>query len=264
MIDYVVLGLIQGLTEFLPVSSSGHLVLAERLFGLQPPGMVYEAALHLATLAAVVVAFRSDLVDLFQSLTPRGSVDRRKEIGLLILGTAPIVVAGLLVRETADTWFRSLWVVGVGWLATAAVLAAADRHARRARADLPSAAGAFGIGLAQAAALVPGASRSGFSIGTGIVVGLHPGRAARFSFLLSIPAVAGASGLALWDGTRGADAANVDALGVAVGAVVAFVVGLLALRALLAFVTRRRLWPFAVYCAALGAACLGLAAAAGP
>ncbi len=264
MIAYALLGLIQGLTEFLPVSSSGHLVLAERLFGLQPPGMVCEAALHLATLAAVVVALRSDLADLVQSLTPRGSVDRRKEIGLLILGTAPIVVAGLLVRETADTWFRSLWVVGAGWLATAAMLAAADRRARTARADLPTAAGAFGIGLAQAVALVPGVSRSGFTIGAGIAAGLHPGRAARFSFLLSIPAVAGASTLALWDGAREPVSANVDLLGIAIGSAVAFVVGLLALRALLALVTRRRLWPFAVYCAALGAASLGLAAAAGP
>jgi len=107
-------------------------------------------------------------------------------------------------------------------------------------------------------------SRSGFTIGAGIAAGLHPGRAARFSFLLSIPAVAGASTLALWDGAREPASANVDLLGIAIGSAVAFVVGLLALRALLALVTRRRLWPFAVYCAALGAASLGLAAAAGP
>jgi hypothetical protein len=172
VIAYVVLGLIQGLTEFLPVSSSGHLVLAERLFGLQPPGMVCEAALHLATLAAVVVAFRSDLVDLVRSLTPRGSVDRRKEIGLLILGTAPIVVAGLLVREAADTWFRSLWVVGAGWLATAAMLAAADRPRGR-RGRPPTAAGAF-ESVWRRPLRSSRRARSGFTIGAGIAAGLHP------------------------------------------------------------------------------------------
>jgi len=259
MIVYLVLGLIQGLTEFLPVSSSGHLVPAERLFGLQPPGLVCEAALHLATLCAVLVAFRHDLVELIRAFGARGSLDRRKEIGLLILGTVPIVILGLVLRGSADVWFRSLWVVGAGWLATAAMVACADRRARGAAA-IPSAAGAFSIGLAQAVALVPGVSRSGFSIGAGLLVGLRPDRAARFSFLLSIPAVAGAGALVLWDAVHVPAGEALDIPGVAVAAGVAFVVGLLALRALLALVVRRRLWPFAAYCAALGGVALTLAA----
>ncbi len=260
MIVYLVLGLIQGVTEFLPVSSSGHLVLAERLFGLSSPGLICEACLHLGTLAAVLVVFRADLAELVRALTPRGNVDRRKEIGFLVVGTVPIVVVGLLLRGAADAWFHSLWVVGVGWLATAAMLVAADRRACRTGSAAPSAAGSLGIGIAQSVALVPGVSRSGFSIGAGILVGLRPERAARFSFLLSIPAVAGAAGLTLWDGLREPAARNADTLGILLGAVVAFLVGLVALRALLKVVVRGRLWPFAAYCAALAATALVLAA----
>jgi undecaprenyl-diphosphatase len=260
MIAYLALGLIQGLTEFLPVSSSGHLVLAERLFGLSSPGLICEAFLHLGTLAAILVVFHADLAELARALTPRGSIERRKEIGLLVVGTVPIVVVGLALRGAADVWFHSLWVVGIGWLATAAMLVAADQRTRRAGSASPSAAGSLGIGVAQSVALVPGVSRSGFSIGAGILVGLRPERAARFSFLLSIPAVAGAAGLTLWDGLREPVAADANILGILLGAGVAFLVGLVALRALLKFVGRGRLWPFAAYCVALSVIALVFAA----
>lgn len=260
MIVYVLLGLIQGLTEFLPVSSSGHLVLAERLFGLTSPGLICEASLHLGTLAAILVVFRRDLADLFRALTPRGSIERRKEIGFLVIGTVPIVVVGLLVRGAADRWFHSLWVLGIGWLATAAMLALAQRWAARATSGLPSAVGAFGIGVAQSVALAPGASRSGFSIGAGMIAGLRPERAARFSFLLSIPAVAGAGALTLWDGLRDSSAGDANLLGIVLGTGVAFLVGLVALRLLLKLVGRGRLWPFAAYCGALSIAAFVLAA----
>jgi undecaprenyl-diphosphatase len=260
MIVYVLLGLIQGLTEFLPVSSSGHLVLAERLFGFTSPGLICEASLHLGTLAAILVVFRRDLADLFRALTPRGTIERRKEIGFLVIGTVPIVVLGLLLRGTADRWFHSLWVLGIGWLATAAMLHAAQRRAAKATSALPSAAGSLGIGIAQSVALAPGVSRSGFSIGAGILAGLRPERAARFSFLLSIPAVAGAAGLTLWDGLSGPAAGAADLLGILLGTGVAFLVGLLALRVLLQLVARGCLWPFAVYCGALSIVTLVLAA----
>lgn len=260
MIAYLVLGIVQGLTEFLPVSSSGHLVLAERLFGLEPPGLVCEAALHLATLCAVLVAFRRDLADLVRALSPRGSLDRRKEIGLLILATAPIVAAGLAVRGGAETWFRSLWVLAAGWLVTAVTLGAADRRAGRATAQLATPRAAFLIGLAQAAALVPGVSRSGATTGVGVLTGLRADRAARFSFLLSIPAVAGAAGLVLWDAARTPIERSVDVAGVVLASGVAFLFGLAALRAFVRLVARGRLWPFALYCAALSVVSCVLAA----
>ncbi len=260
MIAYLVLGLIQGLTEFLPVSSSGHLVLAERLLGLASPGLIFEACLHLGTLAAILVVFRADLAELARALTPRGNVDRRKDIGFLLVGTVPIVLVGLALRGAANAWFHSLWVVGIGWLATAAMLVAADRRVSRAGRASPSAAGSLGIGVAQSVALVPGVSRSGFSIGAGILVGLTPARAARFSFLLAIPAVAGAAGLTLWDGLRGQTAGEPNWLGILMGTGVAFLVGLVALRALLKLVVRGHLWPFAAYCGALSVVALVLAA----
>jgi len=262
VIYYIVLGLVQGLTEFLPISSSGHLVLAEKLLGFAPSGLIVEAALHLGTLASLLVVFRSDIIGLLRSFSPRGTMDLRKEIGYLILGTVPIVVAGLAMRSAADAWFRSLWVLGAGWLVTAAVLVAADRRSRRSRAALPSAAGAIVIGAAQALALAPGASRSGLSIGAGILAGLRSERAARFSFLLAIPAVTGAAGLAIWDGLRaGGGPVGEELWGILIGAVVAFGVGLAALRFLLAIVARGRLWPFAVYCGAASALAFSLALA---
>ncbi len=263
MIPYLVLGLIQGLTEFLPVSSSGHLILAERFLGLAPPGLIFEACLHLATVAAILVALRSDLVELARALTPRGCLERRKEVGFLILGTVPVVVVGLLLRESAGAWFRSLWVVGVGWLATAAVLLLADHRARRSAAGELSVPGALAVGVAQSVALVPGASRSGLTIGVGILAGLRPDRAARFSFLLSIPAVVGAAGLVLWDGAGVPASRDANVLGILLGSAVAFAIGLLSLRALLALLARARLWPFAVYCGALAVTSFILAATRG-
>ncbi len=261
MIDYLLLGVLQGLTEFLPVSSSGHLVLAQRLLGMAAPGLVVEACLHLGTLVAVLVAFRADLAKLLRAVTPRGSLEQRKEIGYLLVGTAPVVLVGLIVRGTAAAWFDSLWVLAAGWAATAVLLIVASGRVRAARAASPSAVGALVIGVAQAAALVPGVSRSGFSIGAGILTGLRPDRAARFSFLLAMPAVAGAGGLALWDGlTTAAPRVELNVGGLIVGTVAAFAVGLAALRVLLALVSRRALWPFAVYCLGLAAWALALAA----
>jgi undecaprenyl-diphosphatase len=260
VISYLVLGLIQGLAEFLPVSSSGHLVLAERLFGLTPPGLMFEACLHLGTVAAILVFFRSDLAAFARTLTPRGDIGRRKEIGLLLLGTVPIVVVGLVLRGSADSWFHSLWVVGVGWMATAGMLLLADRRACPSGAAQPSVVGALAIGVAQSVALVPGVSRSGFTLGAGMLAGVRPERAARFSFLLSIPAVVGAAGLTLWDGVQEHAFADSNVLGILLGTAVAFFVGLVALRAFLSLVARTRLWPFALYCAALSVTALLLAA----
>ena len=260
MITYLILGVIQGLTEFLPVSSSGHLVLAERLFGFSSPGLICEACLHLGTLAAVLIVFRADVADLVRALSPHGTIDRRKEIGFLVLGTVPIIVVGLLVRGSADRWFHSLWAIGIGWLATAVFLLLADGRARRAAAALPTAAGSLGIGIAQAVSLTPGVSRSGFSMAAGILVGMSPERAARFSFLLSIPAVAGAAALTLWDAARGGTLGNVNLAGVLLGTGVAFVVGLVALRAFLRLVARGRWAWFAAYCAVLSIVSILLAA----
>ncbi|MEW5827017.1 MAG: undecaprenyl-diphosphate phosphatase [Candidatus Bipolaricaulota bacterium] len=257
MIRYAIVGIVQGLTEFLPISSSAHIVLAEALTGLKSPGIVLEAAVHVGTLAAVLVAFRADVAAILRSFGPRGSLELRKEVGLLIVGTVPIVALGLALRSVASRLFESLWIVGGGLLLTAVAVIVADQRARRgARRSSLGAPGAFGVGLAQAVALVPGVSRSGVTMAAGVAGGLSPARAARFSFLLSIPAVAGAAIIAVLDARSlvGGHGAAIDVAGVLVGAVAAFVVGLAALRFLLAVLRRGRLWGFAVYCAALAMA----------
>jgi len=257
MIRYALLGLIQGLTEFLPVSSSGHLVVAERLLGFDPPGVLFEAFLHLGTLGAVLWVFRKDLAELALAFTRRGSIERRKEIGLIIVGTVPIVVAGILFRSVADAVFSSLTVVGAGLLFTGVVLSGIERLRSRARRRDPRFVDSLCVGIAQALALLPGVSRSGVTIAAGVARRVEPSRAVRFSFLLSIPAFLGAAALNLLD-SASAGGWTGDWLGIALGTLVSFLVGILGIRALLAVVRRARLWVFSVYCACVGVSVLVL------
>ena len=252
MIRYMLLGLVQGLTEFLPVSSSGHLVLAERLLGLNSPGVLLEAMLHWGTLAAILIVFRKDIVSLLHALRGKGSIEQRKEVGFLIIGTVPVIAVGLLLRETIQSAFSSLMGVGIGLLVTAAVLAIghlARRRARRPSIQLPD---ALVVGLAQAAAVFPGISRSGATISVGTMMGMTPAQAARFSFLLAIPALFGAGLLHLLEALNTPGSHNW--MGIVLGSLCAFASGWLALRAALALVTRGRFWMFAVYCAIVGIA----------
>lgn len=252
MIRYLVLGAIQGATEFLPISSSGHLVLAQRLIGLDPPGVLLEALLHWGTLLAVLVVFRKDILAILRALTSRGAIEDRKEIGLLVAGTVPIVVLGLLLRTSIGGIFASTAIVGTGFLVTGVLLALTRfvRHGvERNRARFID---ALIVGIAQAAAVIPGLSRSGATIAAGRLAGLTPRGAARFSFLLSIPALLGAGIVSLWDGLA-SGTGHVDWMGMAIGMAAAFLVGLLAIRALLAVVARGRFWVFSIYCFVLGA-----------
>lgn len=257
MIRYALLGLVQGLTEFLPVSSSGHLVIAERLIGLDPPGVLLESMLHLGTLAALLLVFRKDILALLNSLRGRGVVEQRKEVGFLIAGTIPVVVVGLLLRETIQHAFTSLFVVGAGLMATAGVLILGSLrriHARHANIRFLD---ALVVGLAQAAATIPGISRSGVTISAGVAMGLPADRAARFSFLLAIPALLGAGVLHLIDALNSPEAQNW--VGILVGTACAFASGWLALQGVLALVKRGKFWLFAVYCFIVGGSVLGWA-----
>jgi len=250
MIRYVLLGLVQGLTEFLPVSSSGHLVLAERWLGLDSPGVLLEAMLHWGTLAAILIVFRKDIVALLRSLRGKGSVEQRKEVGFLIAGTVPIVVVALLFRETIQSAFSSLLGIGIGLLLTALILALG--HLARARARRPSIRfpDAVVVGLAQAAAVFPGISRSGVTISAGTAMRLSAADAVRFSFLLAIPALFGAGLLHLLDAMNSSGSQNW--LGILIGTLCAFGSGWLALRAVLRLVRQGRFWIFAVYCFLVG------------
>jgi undecaprenyl-diphosphatase len=245
---YAALGLVQGLTEFLPVSSSGHLVLAQKYLGIDTPGIVVEVALHVATVLAVLIYFRGRLWEMLKAgAGSRGGWLRF--LGLLVVASLPAAVVGLALESRIELLFESVQAVAVSLLFTAAVLAASSLL-KRGDGKMANIAflAALAVGAAQALAIAPGVSRSGMTIVAGLLVGLAGAEAATFSFLLSVPAILGA---AVLEGAkiRGFEG-NWAGLGLAFG--VAFVAGLAAIYLVLASVRGRGFGWFGAYCAVLG------------
>jgi undecaprenyl-diphosphatase len=253
------LGLVQGLTEFLPVSSSGHLVLVGHLIGLPSTGLVFELLLHLATLAAVVFYYRSDVTGLIIAVpralrSPRlGYIeDQEVRLGLLIIAASvPTAVIGLAFKDQFEALTAYPQAVGAALLVTAALLLATLIKPRQSDLNLRV---ALLIGLAQGLAITPGISRSGATIALALLLGIATMQAARFSFLISIPAIAGAALLKLRDGLD-----QLELLPAMVGFLVASVSGYFALKWLVALVKARRFAAFAPYCAVVGLLAIGLA-----
>lgn len=243
----VLLGVLQGLTEFLPVSSSGHLALAEAIFHLARPGLALEAGLHLGTLAAVLWVYRDDL----KRWTALGHRGDRISLWILVVGTLPVAIVGWAARPIVDRLFVSLGAVGAGWILTGVILllAAWHRAGNRTAGELRWIDGIW-IGCAQALALVPGISRSGATIAAGMWRELQPVEAARFSFLLSIPAVTGAVVLelgGLWNALAGGGGWTI-CLAIAV----ALASGVAAIRYCVGVLSSGGLASFGYYCLALG------------
>jgi undecaprenyl-diphosphatase len=257
-IQALLLGVIQGLTEFLPVSSSGHLVLGQRLLGLTEPHLLFDVAVHVGTLTAVVVVFADDLRLMVSSLVPGRDRDGRgrRLLTLVAVGMVPAAIAGLLFRDAFEALYASILAVGLALLATGSLLMLTSMIPRGTR-NLKNRGllTAFFVGVAQAIAIVPGISRSGATISVGLLLGLGRGSAARLSFLLSIPAILGALVLQLAD--VGAPAAR-DLMPLMVGAGSAAVTGYLALRLLVGLVQKGRLHWFAFYCWTVGAASIAI------
>ncbi len=249
----VILGIVQGLTEFLPVSSSGHLVVAQAVIGLDVPGVFVEVVLHVATLLAVVVVYRRRIWDLVRGVGT-GERDAWRSIGLLVLATIPVVIVGWLFGTLIERSFESLAFVGIGFLVTGAILWTSRWVRVRAR-DEPTASGAVSVGGAQALAMLPGISRSGTTVVVGMWLGLDPVRAAEFSFLMAIPAIAGAAVLQIPDMTGEALAIGVGPL--VVSFLAALFSGVFAIRLLVRMLARGALHRFAPYCWSLGVVTLG-------
>jgi undecaprenyl-diphosphatase len=258
----IVLGVVQGLGEFLPISSSGHLVLFPWLLGWQDPGLAFDIALHMGTLAALLAYFGRDFARLARagvaSLLDRriaGDPERRLAWGIA-LASAPAAAAGLLLERYAETALRSPVLIAVTLIVVGLLLLGVDRvrPSRRGLADL-TLLDQLLIGCAQACALVPGVSRSGATITAGRALGVSRDAAARFSFLLSAPITLGA-GIVKVDDML---AIGIDAPFVA-GVVASGVVGYLAIRYLLAYVRTRSYGVFVYYRVALGLVILALAA----
>ena len=256
--DAVVLGVVEGLTEFLPVSSTGHLTIAEKLLGLEvddPAVTGYTAVIQMGAIAAVVVYFVKDIWNIIKAWSLglvkseyRGQLDHRMG-WYVIVATIPVGVVGVAAKGLITGDLRSLWVVAVALIAWSAVMYAAERVARQDRRERDlDMTDAVTIGLAQALALVPGVSRSGATISVGLFRGLDRVTATRLSFFMSIPALLAAGIYELKDAFSG----DISGGQVAVGVVVAFVVAYASVAWLLRFVAHHAITWFVPYRVGLG------------
>lgn len=252
------LGVIQGLTEFLPISSTAHLRIVPALLGQPDPGAAFSAVIQLGTLAAVLAYFARDLfVDMPRAMLRERHTTMARMPLYLALGTVPIVVLGLTLKDFVEGDARSLYVVAGALVAVGAIMYVIDRRAHGQRAlDAITLADALLIGMAQSLALIPGVSRSGSTIIAALILGMRRSDAARFSFLLGIPAIAGAGIYELGDAMA---ALGSDAwLPLVIGTTTSAVSGYVAIAWLLRYLQRRSLAPFAGYRAVLGLALLVL------
>jgi undecaprenyl-diphosphatase len=260
----IVLGIVQGLTEFLPISSTAHLRLVPAFFGWEDPGTAFTAVVQLGTMAAVLLYFRKDLWNIarawLRSLrdpSVRGTLDAR--LGwYLIVGTIPISVFGLLFKDKIETDARQLVLIGIALIVLGLVLELAERLGRKERGiDSLTMRDGVIIGFAQAAALVPGVSRSGSTISAGLFLGLDRAAAARYSFLLSVPAVVLSGLFELKDVGDGGGAGAVPTI---IATICAFIVGYASIAWLLKYLARHPVTVFVVYRVVLGVLVLALVA----
>lgn len=255
ILQAVILGLIQGITEFLPVSSSGHLILLPRLAGWADQGGVFDALLHGATLLALLIVFWKDLVRIVKGLIGKGEEDERRLGYWLIIGSIPAFLVGFFANAYLAE-LRSARVVAVSLIVWGIVLWLVDKN-RSARGMKLRAAEklrwyhALGVGVAQAISLIPGTSRSGITITAGLAAGLDRSQAVRFSFLLGIPVFFGAVAVKGWEAMQGG-LGVLSPLALVAGALVACVSGVFAIKFLLRFVVAHNFAVFVWYRVALG------------
>jgi undecaprenyl-diphosphatase len=269
LFEAVVLGIVQGLTEFLPISSSAHLRIVGAAFGWKDPGAAYTAIIQIGTELAVLVYFAGDIARIvwawLASLIGRRKGDPDARMGwMIIIGTIPIVVLGLIFQDRIETTFRDLRIVAIALAGFSLILFWADRvgvkkgHLR----DLTVGDGIL-FGLAQSLALIPGVSRSGGTITAGLFIGYTREAAARYSFLLAIPAVLGSGGYEASSALKkgGLHGSGIDWNATIISTGIAFVVGLGVIAWFLRYLTRGSFTPFVIYRVLLGLLVLGLVGA---
>jgi undecaprenyl-diphosphatase len=260
LLHLVVLSAVQGITEFLPISSSAHLILVPVFTGWRDQGLVIDVAVHVGTLGAVVLYFWRDLAQMIEGLvrTARGRRDDRATLVLnLIVATVPVLIAGFTLDEYAENLFRNVEIIGWATLGFGVALYLADRlNLRIRRIEHLSVRGALLIGLFQVLALIPGTSRSGITMTAARLLGIERADAARFSMLLSIPVIVGAGTLKGFDLYRAGDPMLTGAA--AFAALIAFAFALVAIAALMAWLKRASFTPFVIYRIVLGVVLLYL------
>jgi undecaprenyl-diphosphatase len=264
-LEAIVLGIVQGLTEFLPISSTGHLRIVPAFVGWEDPGAAFTAVTQLGTMAAVLLYFRHDLLRISRAWL-RSLRDRpaRRELDArigwyIVLGTIPIGIFGVLFKDQIETGARDLYLIGTALIVLGLVLLLAEKVGTRDRSlEQIQAKDGLAVGLAQALALVPGVSRSGATITAGLFLGLDRPTAARFSFLLSIPAVVLSGLLELGSILSGEEGEHVSTGNLLLATFLAFVSGYAAIAWMLRFLTSHSTVVFVVYRVALGALVLAL------
>lgn len=233
LIQAIILAVIQGITEWLPISSSGHLAIFQHYFGLNE-NLTYDVLLHFASLIVIVIVFYKDIIELLHD---------KKKIGFVIVGTIPIVIVGFLIKDSIQAIFDNVLLVGCFLILTSIILFYSVERKKTRKMNLKN---SIIVGLFQAMAILPGVSRSGSTIGGSLILGIKKEEAIRFSFLLAIPAILGATILNIDDLAHGID------MNMIVGFIVAIVISYYVLKLMINLVLKNRLRWFAYYCLIVG------------
>jgi len=251
LIQVLILAIIQGITEWLPISSSGHLVVVQEYFALAPL-VIFDVMLHVGTLLVVLIAFWKDVAGILKAVAKLDfTAEEGKLAVFIVVGNIPTALIGFIFRDIFRSFFNNLLAVGIALLVTGCILYI-SKHGKNSKKM--SYLDAFLIGIAQGVAIIPGVSRSGVTIATGLLIKLKKETAFKFSFLLSIPAVIGAAV------TESSDMflAEIDGLTMVLGVMVSMIVGYVALKLLQRLLLKERFHMFAFYCWLLGTAIVAL------
>ncbi len=243
--EAIILGAVQGLTEFLPISSSGHLVLTQSFLGINESGNDFEVLVHIVTLMSVFVIFKKDIFKLLNSLNSR---DSQFFIIYIIIGSFPAAFIGLGFNHILEPMFDDLFVVSVSLIFTGLILYFTSFIKKKRNKD-HTFINSILIGLAQAVAIIPGISRSGMTISTALLLGISPKKSAKFSFLLAIPVISGAGLVTALNNNSGIKLSLMTSLA---GLITAFLVGVIALKWLLVWLEKGKLHYFGIYCIFIG------------
>ncbi len=252
--EAIILGIVQGLTEFLPVSSSGHLIIGKELFGINDGGTTFEIMVHAGTVLSTIVVFRKDLAQLIAGFFKFTWNEQTAFVAKILVSMIPLGFVYFFFGDWFESLYGNMTVVGYALLVTAALLT--FTHFKKASDKPMNLGNAFTIGIAQAVALIPGLSRSGATISTGLLLGNSRSEVARFSFLMVLIPILGETFLKLVGGEFTPAASGIPAVSLIAGFMTAFLAGLFACKAMVALVKKSKLIWFAVYCAAVGAAVL--------
>lgn len=251
ILEAIVLGLVQGLTEFLPVSSSGHLVIGKELLGIEGTGVAFEIVVHAATVLSTIVAFRKDILELLSGGLKFKMNEQTIYILKIMVSMIPVFIVGMFLKDHVEALFgEGTIVVGIALLMTSFLLYFSGVLKPKEKGI--TFGNAFIIGIAQSIAVIPGLSRSGATISTGLLLGARREDIAKFSFLMVLVPILGEAFLELVSGGFATESTGIGVLPLAAGFLAAFTSGLFACKAMIALVKKTKLKGFALYCAILG------------